>query len=211
VQIKSKENIYLADKSDTSLSSIKIDEVYWQEIKYYFTEFSKIREPENYEPLYTGTSDDGLRFSTDLNYLRLYNVSEEEYYKIPISIKSEFENIIKKSIYTSFDFVKQYKTYENVTITSSTGDKKVIHKWKYDDLSYKMAAKRMVGKVQPEKNKDRSDYNFVIDIEGKNYQVRIETMGRDYVRIISKGEQSYYEVHTGLFDYLKDEIFKIEE
>lgn len=210
-QIKSKSNIYINDESDSSLSSIKINEEYWKEIKYFFPEFSEIRAPQEYSALYVGNSDDGVRFSTDLNYLRVYNVNKEEYYKVPIAVKEEFERIIKKSIYTSFDFVKQYKTYDKVTITSSKGDKKVLHKWKYDDLSYKMASKRMVGKVQPEKNKERSDYNFAVDIEGKSYQVRIETMGRDYVKITSKGEQSYYEVHTGLFDYLKEDIFKIKD
>lgn len=210
-QIKGKNKIYIKDEGNSELSSIKIDEEYWKQIKYFFLEFSEIRSPQEYKALYVGNSDDGLRFSTDLNYLRVYNVNKEEYYKVPVGVKQEFENIIKKSIYTSFDFVKQYKTYDKVTITSSKGDKKVLHKWKYDDLSYKMASKRMVGKVQPEKNKERSDYNFAIDIEGKTYQVRIETMGKDYVKITSKGEQSYYEVHTGLFDYLKEDIFKIKE
>lgn len=210
-QIKGKQKIYISDESDSELSSIKIDEEYWKEIKYFFSEFSEIRTPDNYSALYVGNSDDGLRFSTDLNYFRVYSVNKEEYYKVPVGVKKEFENIIKKSIYTSFDFVKQYKTYDKVTITSSTGDTKVIHKWKYDDLSYKMASKRMVGKVQPEKSKDRSDYNFAIDIKGKSYEVRLETMGKDYVKITSKGEVSYYEVHTGLFEYLKEEVFKIKE
>lgn len=210
-QIKVKDKIYIKDEKNDELSSIKIDEKYWKEIKYFFIEFSEIRAPQEYTALYVGNSEDGLRFSTDLNYLRVYNVNKEEYYKVPVGVKQEFERIINKSIYTSFDFVKQYKTYDKVTITSSNGDKKVLHKWKYDDLSYKMASKRMVGKVQPEKSKERSDYNFTIDIEGKSYQVRIETMGKDYVKINSKGEQSYYEVHTGLFDYLKEDIFKISE
>lgn len=210
-QIKSKTNVYIDDESDSDLSSIKIDEEYWKEIKYFFSEFSEIRSPQSYNALYSGSSDDGVRFSTDLSYFRVYTVNEEEYYKVPVTIKQEFENIIKKSIYTSFDFIRQYKTYEKVTITSSKGDKKTLHKWKYDDLANKMALKRMVGKVQPEKSKERSDYNFAIEIEGKSYQVRVETMGKDYIKITSKGEQSYYEIHTGLFDYLKDEVFKITE
>ena len=42
------------------------------------------------------------------------------------------------------DFVKKYKTWKNVII--SYGDeKKTIHKWKYDDLVYKMSSKRIVG------------------------------------------------------------------
>lgn len=210
-QIKSKTNVYIGDVSNSELSSIKIDEEYWKETKYFFSEFSEIRPPESYTALYSGSSDDGVRFSTDLSYFRVYTVNEEEYYKVPVAIKQEFENIIKKSIYTSFDFIRQYKTYEKVTITSSNGDKKTLHKWKYDDLANKMALKRMVGKVQPEKSKERSDCNFAIEIEGKSYEVRIETMGREYIKITSKGDQSYYEIHTGLFDYLKDEVFNITE
>lgn len=210
-QLKSKTNVYIKDESDSELSSIKIDEGYWKEIKYFFSEFSEIRTPGSYKALYSGSSDDGVRFSTDLSYFRVYTVNTEEYYKVPVAIKQEFENIIKKSIYTSFDFIRQYKSYQKVVVTSSTGDKKNLHKWKYDDLANKMVLKRMVGKVQPEKSKERSDYNFAIEIEGKSYQVRVETMGQDYVKITSKGEQSYYEVHTGLFEYLKNDVFKIAE
>ncbi|MEG1284431.1 MAG: hypothetical protein RSD22_01725 [Romboutsia sp.] len=210
VQVMSKKKIYLTDESNKDLSGVKIEEDYWDEIKYAFNQFSDIRKPDKYTELYSGYSDDGIRFSTDLNVFRVYTVNKEEYYKIPVSSKVEFENIIKKSIYTSFDFAKQYKSWEKVKITSSTGEAKTIKKWKYDDFSYKMASKRMVGKVQPEKSMERSKYNFAIDISGKGYELRIETMGKDYVKITSNGSISYYEVHIGMFEYLKDEVFKIE-
>ncbi len=73
-----------------------------------------------------------------------------------------------------------------------------------------MIAKRLVGKVQPEKSKNRSEYNFTIDIEGENYKIKVETMGRDYVKVTSKDTIAYYEVYTGLFDYIKNDVFKIK-
>ncbi|RDY23607.1 hypothetical protein CHF27_007485 [Romboutsia maritimum] len=204
-QISSKKKIYI---SDQNIENIKVEEEYWNEIKFFFSEFSKVREPESYTKKYEGYSDDGIKFSTDLNYFRVYTVNNQEYYKVPISIKKEFEALIKESIYTSFDFIKQYKTWENVTISYNKETKK-ISGWKYDDLAYKMASKRLVGKVQPEKSKERSKYNFTINIKGEDYEVKVETMGQDYVKIISKDAQSYYEVHNGLYEYIKNEIFEI--
>ena len=204
-QLKSESKIYI---SDSEIQNIKIEESSWDEIKYIFTKFSKIRTPEKFTPIYNGYTDDGLKFSTDLNYLRVYTVKKEEYYKVPVEQKDYFKKALNESIYTSFDFVKQYKTWKNVTI-SYNNNKKTIHKWKFDDLSYKMAAKRQVGKIQPEKSKERSEYNFTIDIKGENYEVTIETMSKDYVKITSGNLEAYYEVYTGLFEYIEDNVFKI--
>ena len=206
-QLGSKNKIYV---SNSELESIKMEESYWEGIQYLFSKFAKIRKPETFEPTYTGYTDDGLKFSTDFNYLRVYTVNQEEYYKVPVEDKAEFEKVLKESMYTSFDFIKQYKTWKNVTMTYD-GQVKSIHKWKFDDLSYKMAAKRLVGKVQPEKSKERSEYNFTIDIKGENYSVSVETMGKDYVKIKSGDLEAYYEVYIGLFEYIKNDVFKIEE
>ena len=124
--------------------------------------------------------------------------------------KDEFKKILEKSIYTSFDFVKQYKTWKEVKITYKDKTKN-LSRWKYDDLANTMASKRIVGKVQPEKSKERSDYNFVIQIKADNYEAKIETMGEDYVKISSKDLSSYYEVHTALYTYIKDEVFKLSK
>lgn len=204
-QISLKDKIYI---SDSKVENIKIEKEYWDEIKYLFKDFSKIRKPEKYGTIYNGYSDDGIRFSTDLNYFRVYTVNKEEFYKIPVEKKKEVEKVLNDSIYTSFDLIKQYKTWKNVELIYG-GEIKTIRKWKYDDLSYKMASKRMVGKVQPEKSKERSKYNFTINIEGENYAVKVETMGKDYVKITCGNTSSYYEAYTGLFEYIRDEIFKI--
>lgn len=206
-QLNDKDKIYL---SDGIVSDIRIEQELLEEIRYCFEDISKIRKPQSYKSIYEGYSDDGLKFSTDLNVMRIYTVNEEEYYKIPVTSKDELKNILNKSIYTSFDFVKQHKTWNSVTI-SYNGKTKNLSKWKYDDLANKMAAKRVVGKVQPEKSKERSEYNFVINIKADNYEAKIETMGDDYVRIQAKNLSSYYEVHTGLYDYIKDEVFKISK
>lgn len=207
LQLSYKDKIYM---SDSKVENVKIEKDYWDGFKFLLEGISKIRKPENYEPIYSGYSDDGIRFSTDLSYFRVYTVNKEEFYKIPIENKKEIEKVLKDSIYTSFDLITQYKSWENVQLVYGK-DVKSIYKWKYDDLAYKMASKRMVGKVQPEKSKERSKYNFVINIEGEGYKVKVETMGKDYVKIISEDAFSHYEVHTGLYDYLKDDIFKVEK
>ena len=139
---------------------------------------------------------------------KIYMSNEEVYYKIPVSEKTRFEKVLSGSIYTSFDFVKKYKTWKNVSV-SYNDQKKTIHKWKYDDLAYKMSSKRIVGKIQPEKNKERSKYNFTIDIQGDNYTLKIETMGKDYVKISSDKGEAYYEVSIALYEYLREEIFRL--
>ncbi len=204
-QLSSKEKIYL---SDDVVSDVRIEEEILDELRYSFEDVSKIRTPETYNPTYNGYSDDGLKFSTDLNVIRIYTVNSEEYYKIPVSSKEEFKNILNKAIYTSFDFVKQYKSWKEVKITYKDTTKN-LSKWKYDDLANTMAAKRVVGKVQPERSKERSKYNFIIDIKAENYEVKIETMGEDYVKITSKELSSYYEVHTALYNYIKDDVLKL--
>ena len=204
-QLNSKKKIYI---SNGDVENIKIEEVYWEDVKFELTKFAKVRKPEKFNPTYTGYSDDGVRFSTDLSLFRIYTVKEEVYYKIPVSEKTRFEKVLNKCIYTSFDFIKQYKTWKNVKVTYKN-ESKTIHKWKYDDLAYKMSSKRTVGKVQPEKNKERSKYNFTIDIQGDNYTLKIETMGKHYIKISSDKGEAYYEVSIAMFDYLRDVIFKL--
>ena len=204
-QLSSKKKIYM---SNGEIENIKVDETYWDDVKYELTKFSQVRKSEKFTPIYTGYSDDGIRFSTDLSLFRIYTVNQEVYYKIPVSEKTHFEKVLNGSIYTSFDFVKKYKTWKSVTI-SYNNQKKTIHKWKYDDLAYKMSSKRIVGKIQPEKNKERSKYNFTIDIQGDNYTLKVETMGKDYVKISSNKGEAYYEVSIALYDYLRETIFKL--
>ena len=206
-QLKDKEKLYL---SDGVVSDVRVEEQLLEELRYSFEDISKIRKPASYESTYEGYSDDGLKFSTNLDVIRIYTVNEEEYYKIPVSSKDEFKNILDKGIYTSFDFIKQYKTWKDVKVTYKNTTKN-LSKWKYDDLANTMAAKRVVGKVQPEKSKERSEYNFVIEIKADNYEAKVEVMGANYVKIESKGLASYYEVHTALYNYVKDDVFKISK
>ena len=205
-QIKEKKKVYISDKN---IENIKIEEDMWDEIKLFFSDFKKVRNTtSSYEAVHEGYSDDGVKFSTDLNFFRAYTVNKEEYYKVPVSSKDAFKKLLDESIYTSFDLLSHYKDWKEVTITHGKEIKKV-HRWKFDDLAHKMISKRVVGKVQPEKSKERSDYNFTINIKGDNFDVKVDTMGKDYVKVTSKKNVSYYEVHTSLFDYLKNEIFEI--
>lgn len=205
-QISEKDTVYI---SDDNLQDVRVEEEYWKEIKFFSTSFKEVRKPSDYQGLYEAYTDNGIRFSTDLEIFRIYTVNKEEYYKIPVDEKKQFEELLKESIYTSIDSVKKYKTWNSVEVVY--GDKvKKIKKWKYDDLAYKISVKRIVGKIQPEKSKERSEYNFTINIGGEGYNVAIETMGQEYVKVVSDQATAYYEVHSGLFEYIRDSILKIE-
>ncbi len=206
-QLELKEKVYI---SNETISDVRIEKQLLEELKYSFAQISKIRKPQSYEAIYEGYSSDGVKFSTDLNIFRIYTVNKEEYYKVPVVSKDEFKSILDRSIYTSFDFVKQYKTWNNVKITYKDKTKN-LSKWKYDDLANVMLAKRIVGKVQPEKSKERSDYNFTINIKAERYNATVEVMGENYVKIQSEELSSYYEIQTSLHEYIKNEIFKISK
>ena len=206
-QLRTKEKLYIKEEN---IEGVKVEEEHRKELNFIYDKIAEVRKPDNYVSIYEGYSDDGLKFSTDLNYFRVYNVNEEVYYKVPVANKEELEHIIKECIYTSFDLVKEYKAWDKVTVTYEDKTKK-ISGFKYDELAYKMGSKRMVGKIQPEKSKERSEYNFIIDIQAKNYDVKVETMGDDYVKITSKDQESYYEVNDLLYYYLKDEVIKIKD
>lgn len=206
-QLKSKSKIYI---SDENISDVRMEDEKVEEFKYSFNEFSKIRTPDSYTPVYEGYTDDQIRFSTDLNVFRVYTVNKEEYYKVPVSYKKEFKEILDTSIYTSFDFIKQYKTWKSVVIDYGDQEKK-ISGWDYDDLASKMVQKRLVGKIQPEKSRERCKYKFTISIKSDTYDARVDIMGEDYVKIRVNNLVSYYEVSNSLFEYIKTDIFKISD
>ena len=93
-QFKSKNKIYI---SDGNVSNVRMEDEKVEEFRYSFNEFSKIRTPDSYKPVYEGYTDDDIRFSTDLNVFRVYTVNKEEYYKVPVSYKKEFKEILDKN------------------------------------------------------------------------------------------------------------------
>lgn len=200
-------NIYIGTDE---VSDVKIEEDFKTQIIYEISQFKKIRKPSNFKAIYEGYTDKGIKFSTDLNYLRLFTVNKEEYYKVPVNAKNEFKTNLDRSIYTSFSLVKDYKKWKKVEVIYNKDTAK-IHNWKYKELAGKMVSKKIIGKIQPEKNKERSEYNFTIKIEGKNYSYVIETMGEDYLKITCKDIVTYYGTTNNLYNYLKQNIFKIKE
>lgn len=206
-QFKDKDKIYI---SDGNVSNVRMQEEKVQEFRYSFKEFSKIRTPDSYTPIYEGYTDDEIKFSTDLNVFRVYTVNQEEYYKVPVSYKKEFKEVLDTSIYTSFDFIKQNKTWKKVVIDYGDEEKKVS-RWKYDDLASKMVQKRLVGKIQPEKARERNKYKFTINITAENYEARVDIMGEDYVKISVNDLVAYYEVSNSLYEYIKVDLFKIAD
>lgn len=206
-QIKGKDTVYMSDKN---LQDVRVEPEYWDKISFFSSQFKKVRKPSQYESLYEAYTDNGIRFSTDLEFFRIYTVKKEEFYKIPVDEKKAFEQLLQESIYTSIDSVKKYKSWKSVEVSYGSEVKKV-KKWKYDDLAYKISVKRIVGKIQPEKSKERSKYNFTINIEGEGYSVKLETMGKEYVKVTSDKATAYYEVHVGLYEYIMNSIFKIKD
>lgn len=204
-QLENSKKIYISDKKiDTS---IKIEKDRWSEYKYYFNEFKRVRNAIAYKPRYSGYSSSGIKFSTDLNFLKVYTVEKEEYYKIPISKKEEFEKIINESIYTSFDFIVNESKWKSVHISKGE-DIKTLHKWKYKDFVNTMRYKRQVGKVQPEKSREKSKDNYKIYIDGDGFSFRVDTMGPDYIKITYGDYTAYYEVYRDMYNYIKEEVFK---
>ena len=67
-QLRYKNKIYL---SDGKVSNIRVEKEYWDELDYILAELNEVRTPNSYEEIYSGNSDYGLKFSTDLNYLRI--------------------------------------------------------------------------------------------------------------------------------------------
>ena len=205
-QLESSGKVYISDeKTDTN---IKIEKDRWTDYKYYFNEFSRVRNAISFEPTYSGYSSNGIKFSTDLDFLKVYTVEKEEFYKIPVSQKKDFEKVINESIYTSFDFAINDKKWKSVHISKGQ-DVKNIHKWKYNNIVSKMRYKIHV--VQPEKARDKSKYNYSVYIDGEGFSIRIDTMGPNYIKIISgkNGEYvAYYEVYNDMYKYIKENIFK---
>ena len=73
-----------------------------------------------------------------------------------------------------------------------------------------MVQKRLVGKIQPEKARERCKYKFTINITSDNYEARVDIMGEDYVKITVNNLISYYEVSNNLFDYIKQIYLKYQ-
>ena len=48
-QLSSKKKIYM---SNEQVENIKVDEIYWDEVKYEFTKFSQVRKSEKFTPIY---------------------------------------------------------------------------------------------------------------------------------------------------------------
>lgn len=191
--------------SNGVVSNIEMEAINKEDMYFILNEAKKIRKLKELVPKYEGYTVEGIRFETDLDVFRLYSVTEEMYYKIPVSRQEELKEILDKNIYTSFDFIKQYETWKEVKVKRiSDGKSKSVLKWKFDDLSYKFVEKRVVGKVQPEKSRLRNKgEDYIIEVEAKGYNIIIETMGKDYVKLTTEGAEAYYEVPQGLYEYLE--------
>ncbi|WP_101772547.1 hypothetical protein [Peptostreptococcus faecalis] len=203
--LKSSKKIYI---SDEQVDSIKIEGDSLESFKRNLEMFVKIRSiDDRFKPLNKGVTDNEVEFETDFNYFRVKKKNKTEYYKVPVSMKKSFETTYRKMMYTSLDFITSKKNLGDIKIFHGN-EEKGVWPWKKDDLMHKILYKREVGKIQPEKefSKNKSD-SYTIKIDKSGVKITIQTMGKDFIKVVCGDNIAYYEVYPELYEYLK-KIFK---
>ncbi len=204
LRLKESKKAYL---SDDQVENIKIEGSALEDFKRATSNFVKVREvEENFKAENKGKTNNDIQFETDFNYFLLKSGKKKEAYKIPISDKKDFQNMYRRMIYTSVEFI---------TADGSIGDVKVYHGneekniyfWKKKDLINKILYKREVGKIQPEKEFSKEKDNYTIKIEKSGKELTIQTMGKDFIKVSCGDNNAYYEVYPDLYNYLHDKIF----
>lgn len=193
--------------SDDEVENIKITGAILENFDRNLEMFVKIRSiDENFNPKNSGYSEDNIKFQTDFNYMRISKGNRTENYKIPVAMKDDFETLYRRMIYTSVDFISSKKGLGKIEVYHKN-DRKRIMPWDKADLVYKILYKREVGKIQPEKEFSNTKDNYTIKMEKSGVKVTIQTMGKDFIKVICGDNTAYYEVYTDLYNYLHDDVF----
>ena len=205
VRFKESKKIYI---SDEETENIKISGETLEQFKRKAEVFVKVRNlDDDFKTSNKGYTDNSLNFKTDFNYFVITSGKRVENYKVPVSMKAELEAEYRKLIYTSVDFITNKENMGSIRIYHGDESKKVWP-WKKDDLIYKILYKREVGKIQPEKEFKKSKDNYTIKMEKSGVKIFIQTMGKDFIKVICGDNTAYYEVFPELYNYLHDEVFK---
>ena len=105
--------------SDDQVNDIKIDGSTLEDFKRAMSNFVKVRDvDEEFKPINKGKTNNNVQFETDFNYLVIKSGKKRECYKIPISEKKDFQNMYRRMIYTSVEFI---------TNGRGIGDVKIYH------------------------------------------------------------------------------------
>lgn len=194
--------------SDDSVENIKIEGEMLENLKRLSTSFVKVRSIEGeFNPQNRGNTNNNVKFETDFNYFVVESDGKKENYKVPISVKEDFQGMYKRMIYTSVDYIKNKDGVGDIRVYKGNEEKGVFP-WKKDDLINKILYKREVGKIQPQKEFHRTKTNFTIKIEKNGNKIDIQTMGKDFIQVTNSDNVAYYEVYQDLYNYLDKEVFK---
>ncbi len=204
-RFKDSKKVYI---SDDEIENIKIEGETLESLKRTVDMFVKVRRIDgDFKPTNTGYTDGGIKFETDYDYFKLYTDKKEELYKVPVNMKSDFESMYRKMIYTSVDFITSNKGLGRIRLYHGN-DEKGVFPWNKDDLIYKILYKREVGKIQPEKEFSRTKDNYTIKMNKSGVDISIQTMGKDFIKVTCGDSYAYYEVYPDLYNYLRNDIFK---
>nr|WP_297575214.1 hypothetical protein [uncultured Peptostreptococcus sp.] len=205
VRFKEAKKIYI---SDDETENIRISGETLEQFKRKAEVFVKVRNTSgDFKSNNKGYSDNDLYFKTDFNYFVITSGKIVENYKVPVSMKEEFESDYRKLIYTSLDFITNKENVGSITLYHGN-ESKSVWPWKKDDLIYKILYKREVGKIQPDKEFKKSKDNYTIKMEKSGVKISIQTMGKDFIKVTCGDNTAYYEVYPELYNYLHDEVFK---
>lgn len=205
VRFKEAKKIYI---SDDETENIRISGETLEQFKRKAEVFVKVRNTSgDFKSNNKGYSDNDLYFKTDFNYFVITSGKIVENYKVPVSMKEEFESDYRKLIYTSLDFITNKENVGSITLYRGN-ESKSVWPWKKDDLIYKILYKREVGKIQPDKEFKKSKDNYTIKMEKSGVKISIQTMGKDFIKVTCGDNTAYYEVYPELYNYLHDEVFK---
>lgn len=194
--------------SNDEVENIKIDGEILDSFKRISISFVKLRGIEGeFKPKNKGNSNNNISFETDMNYFVIKYDNKTEYYKIPVAVKNDFEDMYTRMIYTSVDYITNKKDLGKIVLYKGDEQKSVLP-WRKDDLVDKILYKREVGKIQPEKDFNKSKVNFTIKINKSNREIVIQTMGMDFIKVTSGDNVAYYEVYQDLYKYLDEDVFK---
>lgn len=193
--------------SSGNIEDIKVEGEMMDNFNRITISFVKLRGIDGkFEPDNRGKTNTGIEFETDFNYFVVKDRDKTEYYKIPVAVKSDFQSMYNRMIFTSVDYIVNKKDLGKIRVCKGN-DEKGIMPWKKDDLIHKILYKREVGKIQPEKDFRKSKKNFTIKIKKSNRDIIIQTMGKDFIKVTSGDNIAYYEVYKDLYEYLDTEIF----
>lgn len=196
---KGARKIYIGDNK---VSHIRVSGVSLENFHRYISNFIKLRDVDKgFNPIYRGKSSNGIDFLTDFNYLELKSGNKKEFFKIPVSEKEDFQNMYRKLMYTSVEFITNGEKIGSVRVYHDN-DEKSIWFWKKKELLNKILYKREVGKIQPEKEFSQTKDNYTIKLDKSGVKISIQTMGKDFIRVNCGDNIAYYEVYPDLYTYL---------